>query len=147
MEDRRQAAEELAIIRDHQRSARQRARLPWWVYAAMFVLIAGVTALNDVVSLTGAKVIAVLVLVAFIAVMVITFATGQAPLSLFRGVQRRQVFAPRAFAVIAVLGGALGWLTLHYLSSSHVSATELGLVFGALCTGLFALSQRLSANE
>jgi cation transport ATPase len=152
MDDRRHATEALASIHDHQESARRHARNPWWVYAAMFVLIAGATAADDVVTLTGAKVIALLVLVAFTATLVITFATGSAPLSAWRGVQRRQAFAPRAFVIIAVLGAVIGWLLIHYSGrvAGHLGGhpgVVLGLLYGAVFTGLFALSQRLSATR
>jgi hypothetical protein len=152
MDDRLQAATDLANMRDHQERARRRARLPWWVYAAMFVLVAAGSAANDFVNLTGAKVIAVLVLIGFAAVLVVTFATGSAPLSAWRGVQPRQTFVPRAFAIVAVLGGAFGWLVAHYGSrladhfGSHPN-TVLGLIYGVVFTALFALSQRLSSTR
>jgi hypothetical protein len=87
----------LARIRNDQDRARRNARLPWWVYAMMFVLVAAGSAANDF-SLGGARLIALLILIAFVAVLVATFATGSAPLSRWRGVQPRQSFAPRAFA-------------------------------------------------
>jgi hypothetical protein len=74
----------------------------------MFVLVAAGSAANDFVSLGGARLIALLILIAFVAVLVATFATGSAPLGRWRGVQPRQSFGPRAFAAIAVLGGAAG---------------------------------------
>ena len=150
MNDRNQAADALGSIRDHEERARRHARLPWWVYAAMFVLVAAGGAVNDVVSLDGAKLIALLVLIALVAVLVITFATGTAPLAALRGVQPRQTFAPRAFAVVAVLGGVTAWLVAQYGASleNHLGAypnTLLGLIYGAAFTALFALSQRLSS--
>ena len=38
------AAEALAAVRTHQERTERAARLPWWGFAAMFVLIAAVTA-------------------------------------------------------------------------------------------------------
>jgi hypothetical protein len=116
------------------------------------VLVAAGSAANDFVSLGGAKLIALLILIAFVAVLVATFATGSAPVSTLRGVQRRQSFIPRAFAVIAVLGGVLGWLVARYGGdlTAHLGSypnTVAGLIYGAVFTGLFALSQRLSATR
>jgi hypothetical protein len=152
MDDRLRAAEALAGIDQHRDHARRRARLPWWVYAAMFVLVAAGSAANDFVSLGGAKLIALLILIAFVAVLVATFATGSAPLSTWRGVQRRQSFMPRAFAVIAVLGGILGWLVARYGGdlTAHLGAypnTVAGPIYGVVFTGLFALSQRLTTTR
>jgi hypothetical protein len=152
MDEKLQAADALASIHDHQDRARRRARLPWWVYAAMFVLVAAGSAANDFVSLDGAKLIAMLVLIAFAATLVITLTTRSAPLSLLRGVQGRRSFVPRAFAAIAVLGAAAAWLLAHYGTrlTEHLGAhpnTVAGLLYGAVFTGLFALSQRLSATR
>jgi hypothetical protein len=152
MDERLHAAEALASIRDHQESARRRARLPWWVYAVMFVLVAAGSAANDFVSLSGAKLLALLVLMAFVAVLAVAFATRSAPLSSVRGVQPRQSFAPRAFVLIAVLGGVLGWLVAQYGAglTDHLGAypdTVAGLIYGAVFTGLFALSQRLTVTR
>lgn len=151
MED-HQATRDLASIREHQEHARRRARLPGWVYAAMFVLVAAGGAANDLVSLTGAKLIALLVLIALVATLAVSFATGSAPLSSMRGVQPRQSFAPRAFVLIAVLGGAVGWLVAQYGTrlTDHLGAhpnTVAGLIYGAVFTGLFALSQRMTAGR
>jgi hypothetical protein len=53
------------------------------------------------------------------------------------------------FAVIAVLGGAAGWLVARHGAAltDHLGAypnTVAGLLYGAVFTGLFALSQRLT---
>ncbi len=111
----------------------------------MFVLVAAGTAANDFVPLRGAKVIALRVLIAFAATMVVTLATGSAPLSSLRGVQPRRSFPPRAYAVIAVLGGAAGWLIARHGAAftDHLG----GFLYGAVFTGLFALSQRLTVGR
>lgn len=75
--DEQQAAEALAAVRVHQDRTRRAARLPWWVYAAVFVLAAGGMALNDVISLSGAKLVAVLVLVVLAVVFVVCSAVGR----------------------------------------------------------------------
>jgi hypothetical protein len=152
MNQRFEAADALAAISDRQDRARRRARLPWWVYAGMFVLVAAGSAANDFVSVDGAKLIALLVLIAFVAILVITFATGSAPLGRLRGVQPRQSFVPRAFAAIAVLGGAVAWLVAHYGDrfTGHLGAypnSVAGLLYGAVFTGLFALGQRLTTTK
>jgi hypothetical protein len=155
-DEQRQAAEALAAIRGHQERTRRAARLPWWVYAAMFVLTAGGTAANDFVGLNGAKLIAVLVLVALVVVLVITFAGRSAPLSRLRGVERRQSFVPWVFVVVAAIVGLGAWLISHYGTAFEGDVadavglrdypnTVTGVLYGAAFTALFALTQLLVA--
>jgi predicted RND superfamily exporter protein len=153
-DEQRQAAETLAAIRAHQERTRRAARLPWWVYAAMFVLTAGGTAANDFVGLSGAKLISILVLVALVVVLVITFVGRSAPLSRLRGVERRQSFVPWVFVVVAVVVGLGAWLISRYgtdLEGGVAGAVGLrgypntvtGVLYGAAFTALFALTQLL----
>jgi hypothetical protein len=155
-EEQRQAAEALATIRGHQERTRRAARLPWWVYAAMFVLTAGGTAANDLVGLSGAKLIAILVLVALVVVLVITFAGRSAPLSRLRGVERRQSFVPWVFVVVAVVAGLTAWLLSRYgtdfeggiagaVGMRDYPNTVTGVLYGVVFTSLFALAQLLVA--
>jgi hypothetical protein len=149
-----QAAEALATVRVHQERARRAVRLPWWVYAGMFVLSAGGTAVNDFVGLSGAKLVAMLVLVVLAVVLVITFVGGSAPLSRVRGVQRRQSFVPPVFGVVVIVGGLGGWLISRYgtgfandvagaVGLRHYPNTVAGVLYGAAFTVLFALYQLL----
>ncbi|MFD2422137.1 hypothetical protein [Amycolatopsis pigmentata] len=152
-----QAAEALAAVRRHQERARQAAQVPWWAYVAMFVLIAGVTAINDFVDLTGAKVLSAVVLFLLIVVVVTTFFTRTStPLSKIRGVEARQSFVPWVFGVVAVVGGAGGVLLARYgtgLADDIAGAVGLrdypntvtGVLFGAAGTALFALGRLLLA--
>lgn len=153
--EQRQAAEALAMVHEHQERTRRAASVPLWGYAAMFSLSAGGTATNDFVDITGAKVIAALVLVIFAVVVVTTFAGRSAPLSRLRGVQRRQTFAPPVFLFISVVAGAGAWLISRYGTGfAGDIANAVGIrgypntVFGVLCgaafTALFALSQLLT---
>lgn len=153
--DREQAAAALAAIGAQQERTRRAARMPWWVYAAMFVLIAGVTALNDFVDLSGAKVIAVVVLVLFVVVIVSRFAIRSAPLSWVRGVQPQRAFVPWVFFVVMVAGVAGAWLTVRYgLGFAHSVGgaiglrgypyTMMGILFGVVLTGVFALGHLLT---
>jgi hypothetical protein len=153
--DEQRAAEALATIRAHQERTRRAARLPWWAYTAMFGLSAGVTAANDFVRLSGAKLIAILVLVALAVTFVITFADRSAPLSRVRGVAPRQSFVPQVFGAVAILAGLGFWLISHYgtgFADDVASAVGLpnypntvaGVLYGAAFTLLFALSQLLT---
>jgi hypothetical protein len=153
-DEQRQAAEALATIRGHQERTRRAARLPWWVYAAMFVLTAGGTAANDFVGLSGAKLIAILVLVALVVVLVTTFAGRSAPLSRLRGVQRRQSFVPSVFVFVAIVLGLGAWLISRYgtgfagdvagaVGLREYPNTVTGVLYGAAFTALFALTQLL----
>ena len=122
----------------------------------MFVLSAGGTAVNDFVGLSGAKLIAILVLVALVVVLVVTFAGRSAPLSRLRGVQRRQTFVPQVFGVVAIIAGLGAWLISRYgagvaddvagaLGLRDYPNTVTGVLYGAAFTALFALSQLLVA--
>jgi hypothetical protein len=155
-DERQKAAEALATVRGHQERTRRATRLPWWVYVATFVLSAGAMALNDFVSLTGAKLVAVLIMVALVVVLLTGFVTGSAPLSRVRGVQRRQSFVPWVFGVVAIIAGLGAWLISRYgtgFVNGVADATGLrdypntvaGVVYGAAFTALFAVSQLLIA--
>jgi hypothetical protein len=120
------------------------------------VLTAGGTAANDFVGLSGAKLISILVLVALVVVLVITFAGRSAPLSRLRGVERRQSFVPWVFVVVAAVVGLGAWLISHYgtgLEGGVAGAVGLrdypntvtGVLYGAAFTALFALTQLLVA--
>jgi hypothetical protein len=152
-----QAARALASVEEHRERTRRAARLPWWVYAAMFVLVAATGVINDLVDLDGARLVAVVVLVALVGTVAVTFLVGgPAPLARLRGVGPRQAFRPRVFAVVAVLGGLVVWAVSTYgadaaraLAGALGLATYPGAVAGVLLgvawTGLFALGQVLSA--
>lgn len=155
--EQRQAAKALAMVHEHQERTRRAARIPPWVYAAMFVLSAGATAANDFVDVSGAKLIAALVLVMFVVALAMTFAGRSAPLSRVRGVQRRQSFAPPVFGVILVLAAVGSWLISRYgadLADDIANATGthdypntvLGVLYGAAFTALFALGQLLTTE-
>jgi hypothetical protein len=152
--DEKQAAEALATVRAHQDRTRRAARLPWWVSAAVFVLAAGGMALNDFISLSGAKLVAVLVLVVLAVVFATSRVNGPAPLGRVRGVQRRQSFVPWVFGVVAFVAGLGAWLVSRYGTDvTHALAdavgqpgypdTVAGVLYGAAFTALFALSQLL----
>ncbi|CCH18330.1 hypothetical protein [Micromonospora lupini] len=153
--DQQSAAATLATIHEHQQRTRRAARVPWWVYATMFLLSAAACAVNDFVDLDGTKLLAAVVLVVLVIVAVITFAGRSAPLSRLRAVQRRQTFVPQAFGVVAVVGGLGGWLLSRYgntiadnvagaIGLSNYPNTVAGILLGAAFTALFALSQLLS---
>jgi hypothetical protein len=154
-DEQRQAADALTAVRVHQERTRRAARLPWWVYAAMFALSAGGTAATDFVGLGGARLIAALVLVALVVTLVVAIATRSAPLSRMRGVQRRQSFTPWVFGVVMIVGGLGAWLISRYgtgLASGVAGAVGLrdypdtvaGALYGAAFTALFGLSQLLT---
>jgi hypothetical protein len=149
-----QAAEALATVHAHQERTRLAARLPWWVYAAMFVLAAGGTAANDFVSLSGAKLLAIVVVVALVVVLVAGFVGRSAPLSRVRGVQPRQSFVPSVFGFVVIVGGLGVWLISRYgtgfanavagaVGLRNYPNTVAGVFFGAAFTLLFALAQLL----
>jgi hypothetical protein len=157
----RQAAEALAAVRTHQDRARRAARLPWWFYAGMFVLVAGSGAVNDFASLSGAKLIALLVLIATVATFGYTMLSGargrtEAPLDRVRGVQPRRRFVPWVFIVVLVIGGAAGTLISHYgaqiahgfagaVGLSKYPNTAAGLLLAAGAVAFLALGQTLLA--
>lgn len=155
-EERQQAEAALAAVGAQQERTRRAARMPWWVYAATFVLIAGGTALNDFLNLTGAKVLAGVVVALFIVVIVSRFATqSTGPLSWARGVQPRQAFVPWVFLAVVVVGGAGAWLSARYgLSFAHTVGgaiglpgypyTMMGVLFGLVLTAVFALGHLLT---
>jgi hypothetical protein len=154
--DERQAADALATVRAHQERTRRAARVPWWLYPVTFVVSAGVTAANDFVNLTGAKMISGVVLVLLVVVFATSIISGKPLLSTIRGVQARQTFVPWAFAVVVLIGGVGGWLVFRYGNGfTHSVANAVGLpgypntaagvIYGAAFTALFALSQWLVA--
>jgi hypothetical protein len=151
------AAGALASVEEHRRRTRRAARLPWWVYAVMVVLVAAAGAVNDAVDLDGARLLAVVVLVALVGTLAVTFLVGgPAPLARLRGVGPRQAFRPRVFAVVALLGGLIVWAASTYgagatqalagaLGLAAYPGTVAGVLLGVAWTGLFALGQALSA--
>ncbi|GLY83483.1 hypothetical protein [Actinoallomurus iriomotensis] len=154
-DEQRQAADALAMVRTHQERTRRAARLPWWVYGAIFVLTAGGTAANDFVGLGGAKLIALLVLVALAAVLVTVFASRSSLLGRMRGVERRQSFDPQVFGVVLVVAAVGTWLASRYgtdLAGDLAGTVGLrdypntvdGVLYGAGFTLLFGLSQVLT---
>ncbi|AGL16916.1 hypothetical protein [Actinoplanes sp. N902-109] len=151
-DEQQRAAEALATVTVHQDRARRAARVPWWYYAAMFVAIAAVCAANDFVTLTGAKLIALAVLITLVAVLVVRFTGGTAPLSRMRGVQARQTAEPRvliATLVVAVIAGGLlvrygpGWGDdlADALGLGDYPSTVTGVLYAAALTALAAGSQ------
>jgi hypothetical protein len=151
-DEQRQAADALAMVRTHQERTRRAARLPWWVYAAIFVLTAGGTAANDFAGLGGAKLIA---LVALAAVLVTVFAGRSSLLGRMRGVERRQSFDPQVFGVVLVVAVVGTWLASRYgtdLAGDIAGTVGLrdypdtvdGALYGAGFTLLFGLSQLLT---
>jgi hypothetical protein len=153
-DQRRQATEALATVQAHQERTRRAARLPWWVYAAMFVLTAAGTAASDFVSLSGSKLIAVLVLVVLVVVLVTSIVERSALFSKVRGVQPRQQFIPWVFGVVLVIAGLGAWLISRYGNGfvSDIAGavglrdyphTVAGILWGAAFTALFALTRLL----
>jgi hypothetical protein len=153
-DQRRQATEALATVQAHQERTRRAARLPWWVYAAMFVLTAAATAASDFVSLSGSKLIAVLVLVVLVVVLVTSIIERSALFSKVRGVQPRQQFIPWVFGVVLVVAGLGAWLISRYGNGfvSDIAGavglrdyphTVAGILWGAAFTVLFALTRLL----
>ncbi|HET6503408.1 MAG TPA: hypothetical protein VFG87_21875 [Amycolatopsis sp.] len=153
-DEQRQAAEALETIRTHQERTQRAARVPWWGYAGMFVLTAGITATNDFADVTVAKLIAGVTLVALVAVLVMMFVGRSAPLSRVRGVQARQSFQPRALLAVAVVAGVGVWVASRFgagivrgiagaVGLSQYPNTVAGVVFGAAFTALFALGRGL----
>jgi hypothetical protein len=150
----RRAAEALTTVRAYQQRTRRAARLPWWVYAAMFLVTAVGTAVLDFVSLSGAKLIAILVMVVLVVVLVTSIADRSALLSRVRGVQPRQQFIPWVFGVVLIVAGLGAWLIARY-GNGFVSQvadavglrdyphTVAGILWGAAFTALFALTQLL----
>src|SRR3569833_4127984 len=112
--DEQLAAEALATVQRHQEQTRRAARIPIWFYAVMFVLIAAGGAVTDFITLTGAKVMAVLVMVVLVAVLVARFVTGKAPLDMARGVERRRQFSPRVYSAVLIAGVVCVLLVAQY---------------------------------
>ncbi|MDN3353150.1 hypothetical protein [Actinomadura sp. DC4] len=159
MDERQQAAEALATARVHQERARRAARLPVWVYAAMFVLSAGGAAVNDFVGVGGARLVAMLVMVMLVVVLAATFVGDRsALLSRVRGVQRQQPFVPWAFGVVVIAAAIGAWLISAYgpgfagsiadgIGLRDYPDTVAGVLYGAAFTALFALSQLLTSSQ
>jgi hypothetical protein len=153
-DERRQAAETLATIQADQERTRRAAQLPLWVYAVMFVLVVAGSAVNDLVNLTGAKLMAGAIVVVLVVMLVTSLISGSTPLSKVRGVQSRQTFVPSAFGVMVIIGVVCAWLIVNYGTAfAHDLAnavglrdypnTVIGVVFGIVFTALFALGQLL----
>ncbi|MBB4683690.1 hypothetical protein [Amycolatopsis jiangsuensis] len=149
----RRAAEALAAVHTHQERAEKAARLPWWVYALTFLASAGLGVAGDFVDLNGAKFIAAVVIALFVVVFVAgALSRGSAPLSRVRGVQARRDVPRWQFGLVIVVLGLCLWLLTTYghgLATGLAGAlglrgypnSVLGVVFGAVFTLLFALSQ------
>jgi hypothetical protein len=157
-DEQQQAAEALASVRTHQEQTRRAARLPWWVYAGMFVVGAGGSAANDFISLSGAKLVAVLVIVALAVVFVASRYERSSLLGRMRGVQQRQPFVPWVFGIVLALGVLGAWLIAQYgtgfadglagaVGLRDYPNTVVGVVYGAAFTALFALGQALVASS
>ncbi|MDT8915871.1 hypothetical protein [Amycolatopsis sp. PS_44_ISF1] len=155
-DEQQQAAEALASVRAHQERTRRAARLPWWVYAVVFVVTAGGSAATDFISLSGAKLVAVLVIVALVAAFVAGRYERSSLLGRARGVQQRQPFVPWVFGVVLAVGVLGAWLIARYGTGfAHRLAdsaglgqypnTVVGVVYGVAFTALFALGQGLVA--
>ena len=154
--DQQLAAEALATVQTHQAQARRAARVPWWGYAAMFVLSAGVTASNDFVSLDGAKLIAIVILAMLALTFVLTFSSRTAPLDRVRGVAPRRPFVPQLYGPMLLINGVGLWLFSRYGAGfaqhiadaaglNHYPNTVAGVIFGVAFTALFAGYQLLLA--
>src|SRR5258708_2299105 len=113
-QNQRHAQEALALMKTHQERTRRAARVPGWFYAAMFLFSAAATAANDVVGISGSKVIAAMILVLLLAALTVGLVTRSAPLSLMRGVAPRQSFEPRVFVAVLFATAVLGWLIVRY---------------------------------
>jgi hypothetical protein len=155
-DEQQQAVEALASVRAHQEQTRRTARLPWWVYAVMFVVAAAGSAANDFISLSGAKLVAVLVIVALVVVFVASRYERSSLLGKMRGVQQRQPFVPWVFGVVLAIGVLGAWLISQYGTAFAESLagsvglrdypnTVVGVVYGAAFTALFGLGQALVA--
>ncbi|GAA1958505.1 hypothetical protein [Amycolatopsis minnesotensis] len=157
-DERSQAAEALATVRTQQERTRRAARLPWWASLAVFVLCAGATAANDFVTVSGAKMVALVIVAVLVVTLAVTFASGSAPLNRLRGVRPREAFEPRAFGAVAAVGGVGAWLIFQYGTEfTHDIAnaaglpqypnTVAGVLYGAAFTALFALGRFLLAKS
>jgi hypothetical protein len=157
-DEQKQAAAALATVQAHQDRAQRAARLPWWIYLALFVFGVAGTAINDFITVSGAKLIAVLVLIALAVVLVVGIVSRSAPLSRLRGVQPRQTFVPAAFVVVLFVGGiGIALISQYGNGFAHSLANAIGLdrypntvagvIYAAAFTALFALSQLLIRNS
>ena len=153
-DEQKQAVAALATVQANQDRAHQAARLPWWIYLGLFVFGVAGNAVNDFITVSGAALIAVLVLIALAVVMVVGIVSRSAPLSRLRGVQPRQTFVPSAVVFVLFVGGIGIALISRYgngFSDSLANAiglgnypnTVAGVIYGAAFTGLFALGQLL----
>lgn len=147
--------EALESVRRSQRRAARAARVPWWVYAAMFALTAAATLCVTVLTMPGSQWVAMIVLAAFLVVFGLIVAGGHAPLDALRSVGRRQSFEPWVFGVVTVIGIAALWAATNFGAAiAGTVADAVGLVgfaylvgavlAGAAFTALFALGQLLS---
>lgn len=150
--EQRRAAEALASVREHQERTRRAARVPGWIYPAMFIWSAGALAANDFISVSGSKMVALVIMVALVATLVAGFVSGSAPLSRVRGVQRRQALGPRMFGLAIIVSGLGAWLIVRYgaglgeslagaVGLAHYPYTVTGVLYGAAFTALFGLEQ------
>ncbi|MBB4686811.1 hypothetical protein [Amycolatopsis jiangsuensis] len=152
-DERQQATDALAEVRTHQSRAARAARLPWWVYAAMFVLAVVPLAADDFVDLGGTTAISAVVLGLLVLALVAgALGKGVAPLSRLRGVQARRQVSQERYGLVVAIGAAVTWLLVSQGPSLAAGlADEIGLhqyrntvtgvLFGAVLTLLFAGSQ------
>ncbi|GAA3585815.1 hypothetical protein GCM10022222_83060 [Amycolatopsis ultiminotia] len=153
--DQEKAAQALDVVRTNENRTRRAARLPWWVYAGTFVLVAVPLAAADFVDLTGTKAISAVVLALLVLALVAgLLGRGTAPLSRLRGVQARRQGSQQTFGLVVAIGALGTWLIISYGQSAGIDLadaiglhgyrnTVTGVVFGAAFTLLFALSQFL----
>lgn len=146
----------LEVAREHRRSASRAARMPWWVYAAVFVVVGGAAFAASALERGEAGLSAVIVLALFLVVFGLAVASRVAPLDRLRTVRRRARFEPVAFLVISVLGAAGLWIATRFgaaITNAVAGAVGLqahsgivaGVLAGAAFTALFALGRGLSA--
>ncbi len=115
-------------------------RVPWWFYAAVFVIIAGVAAANDFVRLTGTRLIALLIVVAV---------AGMVATARVRGGRPRPV-NPWLFGGALLAAGLFGWVVVRYeygsganladrLGVHNYPHTAAGLISGTVVTLMLAM--------
>jgi hypothetical protein len=113
------------------------------------VLAAAGGAANDFVSLTGAKLLAGVVMVLLVVVLVASFVSKTPLLSRVRGVQPRQSFnlwisvgaVIVGYVAIKLLGKTVASGAADTVGLHNYPGTVAGVLYAALFTALLALSQ------